>query len=218
MATIRERAEQMLLFASNFVKHPRMLGSAIPSSRFLVSEVLDQIDWDRARVIVEYGPGVGNFTAAILRRMPRRAQLIAIEMNPDFVQYLQSELTDPRLIVAHGSAGDVERILAENGHRRADYVISGIPFSTMSSELREDILRTTESVLSPGGAFLVYQFSSRVRNDLERIFGTVDSGFVPFNILPARTFVCRTEEATAQDTRAVLSGDEPAAGLVTGSN
>ena len=43
----------MLLFARNFLKHPMMLGSIIPSSRFLVREVLDRIDWKSAAVIVE---------------------------------------------------------------------------------------------------------------------------------------------------------------------
>ena len=50
----------MFLFARNFVKHPNMVGWMLPSSPFLVNEVLKQIDWDKARVIVEYGPGVGT--------------------------------------------------------------------------------------------------------------------------------------------------------------
>ena len=53
------RREQLLLFARNFLKHPRMLGSLIPSSRFLIDEVLQAVDWANARVIVEYGPGGG---------------------------------------------------------------------------------------------------------------------------------------------------------------
>ena len=57
-----------------------MLGSLIPSSRFLVNDVLNQVDWDKARVIVEYGPGVGGITAEILRRMRPDARLIAIEI------------------------------------------------------------------------------------------------------------------------------------------
>ena len=74
------------LFIRNFFRHPRMLGSIIPSSRFLIKQLLEPIDWDKARVIVEYGPGVGGITAEILRRMRPDARLIAIEMNPDFVQ------------------------------------------------------------------------------------------------------------------------------------
>jgi len=59
----------LLLFSRNFLKHPRMLGSVIPSSRFLVNRLLRQVDWSRARTIVEYGPGVGTITSHLLRRL-----------------------------------------------------------------------------------------------------------------------------------------------------
>ena len=82
------RGGRVLLFARNFFRHPLMLGSIVPSSRFLIRELLNPVDWSRARVIVEYGPGVGVITAEVLRRMRPDALLIAIEMNPDFVSYL----------------------------------------------------------------------------------------------------------------------------------
>lgn len=182
--------KRLSLFARNFVKHPMMLGSVIPSSRFLVNEVLGHVDWDRAKVVVEYGPGVGNFTAEILRRLAPDGRLIAIEVNRDFVEFLRQEIKDPRLHVVDGSAADVQRVLREAGHERADYIISGIPFSTMPADVREAVLRASRDALAPGGAFLVYQFSARVRRDLERIFGSVQRRFEPFNILPAQLFVC----------------------------
>src|SRR5262245_13274106 len=58
-AAPRSRTTEKRLFASNFLRHPFMLGSIIPSSRHLVNRVLEPIDWATARVIVEYGPGVG---------------------------------------------------------------------------------------------------------------------------------------------------------------
>src|ERR671932_2045634 len=98
--------DRAILFARNFIKHPKMLGSMIPSSRFLIDQVLRQIDWQRARVIVEYGPGVGTFTAEILQRMRQDAILIVFETNHDFVQFLRSSFDDPRLHVVSGSAAD----------------------------------------------------------------------------------------------------------------
>ncbi len=112
---VRSRASELLLFASNFLRDPYMLGSVIPSSRFLVGTVLAPIDWSRARVIVEYGPGVGTFTAEILRRMRSDARLIVIETNLDFVKYLVANCADHRLRVEHDSAENVQRIL----HRHA---------------------------------------------------------------------------------------------------
>src|SRR6478672_5619723 len=80
MGVLRENAVQAsraLLFARNFFKFPTMLGSLIPSSSFLVNDLLSQVEFSRARVIVEYGPGVGTFTQEILRRMRPDAFLVA---------------------------------------------------------------------------------------------------------------------------------------------
>ena len=172
-----------------------MLGSIVPSSRFLIGEVLGRIDWKRVQCIVEYGPGVGTFTAEILRRMRSDARVVAIEMNREFAAYLRTELSDPRLIVVQGSAADVQRILREHGLGSADYIISGIPFSTMPREVREAVLQASRDALAPDGAFLVYQFSSRVRPELERVFGSVSRRFEPLNILPAQLFFCERRAA-----------------------
>jgi len=180
-----------LLFARNFFRHPRMLGSIVPSSRFLIKHLLEPIDWAQARVIVEYGPGVGVVTAEILRRMRPDASLIAIETNTDFVRFLRTSARDKRLHVIEASAELVVEILRQYGYEKASYIISGIPFSTVSASMRESILHKTSSVLEPRGSFLVYQFSTRVLQDLQRNFRYVRQQFEPLNILPAHLFFCR---------------------------
>lgn len=172
-----------------------MLGSIIPSSRFLIKQLLEPINWGRARVIVEYGPGVGTITSEVLRHLRPDATLIAIEMNPDFVRHLRGSIEDRRLHVVEGSAVQVDEVLRRLGFTRADYIISGIPFSTIPAPVREQILRKTCDVLEPGGAFLVYQFSTRVLQDLKRIFGYVSRSFQPLNVLPAHLFVCQPATA-----------------------
>jgi len=187
----RTRTGDLLLFARNFFRHPRMLGSIIPSSRFLIRQLLQPVDWAAARVIVEYGPGVGSITAEILQKMRPDALLIAIETNSDFVKFLRSSFPDRRLCVMEGSAESVDEILRQQGHERADYIISGIPFSTIPAHLRERILLKTFGALAPGGSFLVYQFSTRVLPDLQRIFHYVKPRFEPLNVLPAHLFFCQ---------------------------
>jgi phospholipid N-methyltransferase len=168
-----------------------MLGSLIPSSRFLVNHVLAEVDWKRARVFLEYGPGVGTFTTEILRRMRPDAVLVALETNTDFVRFLRGRLRDDRLHVIHGSAADAAGVLKELKLGRADYVISGIPYTTMPPDTRESILRTTHAVLDPNGAFLVYQFTRTVLPYLQQVFDSVCQDFEPLNVMPARLFYCR---------------------------
>jgi phospholipid N-methyltransferase len=172
-----------------------MLGSIVPSSRFLVRQLLKPIDWSQARVIVEYGPGVGVITSEVLRRMRPDAMLIAIETNSDFVNYLCTSIQDERLHVVEASAEAVDEILRRYGQSNASYVISGIPFSTIPAAVRESILLKTCEVLKPGGSFLVYQFSTHVLRDLRRIFRYVRRQFEPFNVLPAHLFFCQPDTA-----------------------
>jgi len=193
------RGEETLLFAKNFLQHPKMLGSLIPSSRFLVDRLLSKIDWKRARTIVEYGPGVGTITGRILQRMSAHTRLIVFEMNEDFVAYLKRSFPDERLHVVHGSAERVQRELARLRIDGADYIISGIPFTTMPVALRETIMRESRRALNPGGSVLVYQFTRAVLPYLKSHFDHIDQDFEPLNILPARLFYCRRITAAAAD-------------------
>ncbi|MGH9576424.1 MAG: class I SAM-dependent methyltransferase [Terriglobales bacterium] len=167
-----------------------MLGSLVPSSRFLVKSLLSRVEWDQAQILVEYGPGVGTFTREILKRMRPDATLVVIELNAEFVHLLRQEIRDPRLRVFHGSAAEVAAALEEMGFVSADYIISGIPYSNMPESARRKILHESRRVLSPQGAFLVYQFTRTVLPYLQSSFRSVRQDFELMNILPARIFCC----------------------------
>jgi phospholipid N-methyltransferase len=184
------RSEETVLFAKNFFQHPRMLGSLIPSSRFLIDRLLARVDWKRARTIVEYGPGVGTITAHILARMSPDARLVVFEMNQDFVTYLRRAFPDARLHVVHGSAEHVQSELERLKLGGVDYIVSGIPFTTMPESLREKIMSESREALNPGGTALVYQFTRAVLPYLKSHFRKIDQDFEPRNILPARLFYC----------------------------
>ena len=175
-------------FLRGFLKHPVMVGSIIPSSRTLIEHMLRPVDWKNTKLFVEYGPGVGTFTRPILELLPDDATLIAIDTNPDFVRFLRESIDDDRLIAVNGSAADVERIIAERGFDHADYVVSGLPFSTLPAGVGDDIANATAKVVRPGGAFLVYQFSPKVLDFLNPCFDRIDREFEWINIPPAHLF------------------------------
>ncbi|MDP9161910.1 MAG: methyltransferase [Acidobacteriota bacterium] len=179
-----------MLFTKIFFKHPLMLGSITPSSRFLVNRLLRKIDWLQDLTMVEYGPGVGTITAQILARMTKNSELVVIEKNRDFVQHLQSTFSDPRLKVVHGSAENVRGELARMGREGADCIISGIPYSTLPNALREKIMQESREALNPTGALLIYQFTGAVLPHLRAHFTHIAVDFELFNVLPARLFYC----------------------------
>lgn len=176
------------MFFRGFIKHPVMVGSVIPSSKMLIDKMLDPVDWASTKLFVEYGPGVGTFTQHILERLAPDATLLTIDTNSDFTDYLNGKFTDSRLKAVTGSAADVRKIMAGLGFDHADYILSGLPFSTLPPGIGPKIAEETAAGLRPGGAFLVYQFSPKVRRFIAPYFDRIDKGFEWRNIPPATLF------------------------------
>jgi phospholipid N-methyltransferase len=176
------------MFFRGFIKHPVMVGSVIPSSKVLIDKMLEPVDWANTKLFVEYGPGVGTFTQHILERLAPDAKLITIDTNDDFTKFIGRKFTDSRLIPVTGSAADVQSIIADCGFAEADYILSGLPFSTLPPGVGPRIASETAEALRPGGAFLVYQFSPKVRQFIAPYFTRIDKGFEWRNIPPATLF------------------------------
>jgi phospholipid N-methyltransferase len=174
------------VFFQGFIEHPVMVGSIIPSSGYTIRKMLAPVDWERCQLFVEYGPGVGTFCRPVLDQLRRDGTLIVIDTNKLFIDYLNRTITDSRFIAVHGSAEDVEAIIRAHGPDHADYILSGLPFSTLPEGLGPRIAAATHRAIRPGGAFLTYQFSKAAHNLTAQHFDRVDSGFELLNILPCR--------------------------------
>jgi phospholipid N-methyltransferase len=175
-------------FLRGFFKNPVMVGSIIPSSKILIEKMLAPVGWANTKLFIEYGPGVGTFTRPVLDLLGPDATLLTVDTNPDFTRYLKESIDDPRLVAVTGSAADVEAILDDRGLGSADYVLSGLPFSTLPPGVGESIAAATAKVIRPGGAFLVYQFSPKVRDFIEPHFDEIKRGFEWINVPPATLF------------------------------
>ena len=103
-------------------------------------------------------------------------------------EYLTRKFHDSRLMAVTGSAADVREIVAECGFAHADYVLSGLPFSTLPPGVGPKIAAETAAALRSGGAFLVYQFSPKVRDFIAPHFSRIDKGFEWINIPPCQLF------------------------------
>lgn len=179
-----------LLFFKNFLTNPAAIGSIIPSSPHLVADLLAGLNFAQARVIVEYGPGTGVFTEELVRRLHPEAKLVCIELMPEFYETLKAKYQDPRVILIHGSAADVEKHLAAHGLGQADTIVSGLPFTSLPEGVRHEILAATTRALKPEGRFLLYQYSTFLMGHLRSYFKHIHVRWTPLNVPPAFSFYC----------------------------
>lgn len=181
------RTDNRLAFFKSFLKKPQIVGSVIPSSRFMERNIVEYMDVPSARLIVEFGPGTGGTTRAVLKAMAPEAKLLCIELNQDFIPILKG-IDDARLIVHNGDVERLPEILGEYGLQEPDAVFSGIPFSTIPKEKADTIMQQVYRSLAPGGRFVAYQFRDRVAAVGQNVFGTPRTKLVPLNIPPMRIY------------------------------
>ncbi len=173
-----------VLFFKRFLKRPLQIASIVPSSQALVERVASKIDFDRARVIAEYGPGEGVHSRALAQRMRADAQLLLFELDSAFSRDLARQFTgDRRVHVINANAATIGTELARRGIAHCDYIISGIPFSILEIEKKRDLLRQTHDALAPGGQFIIYQVTNELRQHATE-FARAESEYFLQNIPP----------------------------------
>lgn len=116
-----------------------------------------------ARRIVELGSGTGGVTRAILGAMPPDARLLSIEINPSLCDVVE-RISDERLILHCGDAGNLAEIISRYGFNAPDVVISGVPISTMAQLSASRLIEAVASALAPQGSFVAYQVSKKIES------------------------------------------------------
>jgi phospholipid N-methyltransferase len=177
-------------FVEEFFRNPAMVGSLVPSSPELTEKVMEPIDFTQARCIVEYGPGTGVFTDVLLQRRRAETVLILIETNESFCQLLQERYSgQPNVHIIQGSAENTEEYLQKLGLSRADYVVCGLPFSSLPLRLGWRILEHTQQLLEPAGKLILFQYTLLNTRLFERFFRLVQQDHVLLNLPPAYVLV-----------------------------
>ncbi len=183
-----------LSYVKNFISD-KYIASITPTSDFGVRKVCSKIDFSRSGLVVEFGPGTGVFTKYLLQKMGADSLLVMIERNANFAKELRMRFRDPRAVVVNGCASDILDTLAEIGKPAADYVISGIPFSFLTDNQKDRILRNSFDALHRGGKFLAYQTfyqsNNHLKSHLEQIFPFVQVEYEMLNIPPLRIYEAR---------------------------
>jgi phosphatidylethanolamine/phosphatidyl-N-methylethanolamine N-methyltransferase len=192
-----KRPDARLQFLGEFLRKPLATGAVLPSSSGLGRLMVDWLDFDSIRTIVEFGPGSGVFTTEILARSRPGTKFLGLEINPVFAERLRTSL--PGVIVYGRSAVDVRECLSLSGCADADAIVSGLPWAFFSEEEQDSILGAATSVLRPGGAFATFAYvhalmlpaAQRFRKKLLRQFRSVEASRVAWrNAPPAIVYRC----------------------------
>lgn len=130
-----------LKFLFQFMKHPKIVGAIVPSSRTLAREICSLIPKDpkaSKRLILEVGPGTGTFTDTIIQKMNPEDDLHLVEFDAQFCHALTKKYSHlPNVTVfcrsftEHYSTNDTPY----------DFIVSGLPLNSFQAPFVESIFK-----------------------------------------------------------------------------
>ena len=184
----RENAKEWLLFCRRFIHNPSCVGSVLPSSRFLARKMVRSVAWEQCGLIVELGAGTGSCTALLLANKPQHTKMLVFEKDPVFRAQLAEKFA---AVPLYDDAARLAEILAAEGIRRVDCIVSGLPFAMFSNAERQAVLAQINRVLPKGGQFITFQYSPQMYRELCQKFSEVRVDFTFLNLPPAIIYSCR---------------------------
>ncbi len=182
-------------FLLQYVLHPRTVGAIKPSSKHLAQKMVEDVNFERAKCIVEIGAGTGVFTEQIIARKKDSTVLLVFEVNRDFCRQLKERYGKiPNVHVIYNSAEKIGYFLDKCRDSQADYIISGLPFASLPAELSHRILEQCQSRLTKDGAFLTFQYTRLKMKLLEQYFSHISIKKENKNVPPAYVMCCSNEK------------------------
>ncbi|MFC0234888.1 class I SAM-dependent methyltransferase [Fictibacillus phosphorivorans] len=195
---------KFLSFLAQYISNPRSVGAILPSSSYLADKMVQRINFEQARYILEYGPGTGVFTEKLLQNRKPKTIIILFESNEEFYKILVQKYKEvDNLYIYNGSAEKVDWYLEKCGIPFVDYVISGLPFASLPKTVSNEILFKTSKVLRKNGKFVTFQYSNVMKAYIEQFFSKVDVSIEIRNVPPAMVLCCSLEEEMMEGTYAI---------------
>jgi phosphatidylethanolamine/phosphatidyl-N-methylethanolamine N-methyltransferase len=185
-------------FLANFLRNPTQVGAIAPSSQHLAAMMVDWIEWDRVKTVIEYGPGTGVFTEVIRQRCAPGSKFFAIERSPDLAAAVRKRC--PGVTVYEDSVENVVDLCQRENITEVDAVICGLPWAAFPDPLQKSCLDSLCRILRPGGQFATFAYwqgvvlpaGMRFRKRMGEYFTQIDrSPTVWRNLPPAFVYRCR---------------------------
>lgn len=167
------------------------MGSVTPSSPHLIRKMLEDIDFSKEEIIVEFGIGDGCFTEEILKRLSPKGKLLCFEIDKDFCKAAREKFKDDRFVMIEGGAETLTEVMKQHNLTEVDCVISSLPLALFPKELVASIMTQAKTFLKKDGMYLQYQYSLANFKDMKKYFSSVKRKIEMLNIPPAVVYTCR---------------------------
>ncbi|SEK59520.1 class I SAM-dependent methyltransferase [Paenibacillus sp. OK003] len=154
------KSNDSLLFLRSFVKSPKIVGSIVPSSRFLAKTMVKQAIWQEATAVAELGAGTGAITRYIQKNAHENTKVMLFEMDQTMRSMLQNEYPN---FTSHPNAATLLNTMKNEGIHELDYIFSGLPFFNFERTLRDTLIEQIYHALKPGGQFIAFQYSLQMK-------------------------------------------------------
>ena len=147
-----------LAFFTELPSSFRDIGSVIPSSRFLVNELVKAMpEGNEKRRILEVGAGTGVLTKKLIDLIEKDDELHVYEINKSFCEHLEKLIGG-----LNGKASNVKLfstdILELDKSEKYDVIFCGLPFMNFSPELVDKMLSLLVSSLKKGGTLAYFGY------------------------------------------------------------
>ncbi len=183
-----------LLFLRKFLRGGGAIASIWPSSKSLARASVSEVDFDRAKVIVELGAGTGPITEAVVARLKPHTKFIAIERDADFAKILRQRFAGAtNFEIVHADVRELDAILKARKITQVDYFVSGLPTPSLPVGVRRRVIAVIRRYMPEHGVFSnitevpLYYFPY-----YRKVFQNVQFQFVPVNMPPGGVYHCRT--------------------------
>lgn len=159
--------------------------------------MVDWFDWESIRGVVEFGPGTGVFTEAIVGRLHEDAKFFAIERSPELAELTRQRC--PSVTVYEDSVVNVAELCRRESIERVDAIICGLPWASFSQSLQSEIMDSMLEVLAPEAKFATFAYwqgvvlpaGRRFSRRLQTTFTTVQRSHTVWrNLPPAFVYRC----------------------------
>lgn len=182
---------EWITFIKQYIKKPTTVGAVLPSSHNLANKMIENINFNDCKYIVEYGPGTGIFTEKLIQNRSRSTVLILIEYNYDFYDMLIDKYKfEENLHIINDSAENIDKYLKEYNISSVDYIVSGLPFASLPKNVSSSILNVSKKILKKDGKFITFQYTLLRKQFINEFFGKIDIKKEIKNIPPAYVFSC----------------------------